>query len=140
MELLTSLQVGPDFNYADGIKITFPAGIQINSAVDAGNAHNYTPVIDGQTVTWGNNNTTGDGGFSGGEDLMVNINSVEPTFTAEYVIYDDGWSEAYASTDPQYYNSSNSVHVLFATKRLDQEEPHLTGHPWQRKELEHHQG
>ncbi|MCB0743030.1 MAG: hypothetical protein KDC67_03940, partial [Ignavibacteriae bacterium] len=93
-------------NYADGISITFPDGIQINSAEVTKVAYSTKihPVIEGQTVTWGRSDTTGDGEFKGDEDFSVNINFIEPTFTVNYVIFDDGWSEAYAATDPQYYN------------------------------------
>ncbi|MCB9247206.1 MAG: hypothetical protein H6613_00980 [Ignavibacteriales bacterium] len=112
----------PDYNYADGLSITFPDGIQINSAADAiGNAYGTTihPVIEGQTVTWGSNDTTADGEFAGGEDFSVNINAVDPTFSVSFVIFDDGWSEAYAATDPQYYNLGSGTVNGVGTTTLD---------------------
>ncbi len=99
----------PDYNWSDGVSITFPAGIKINSAnhvTGNGSGHGVDGEINGQTVTWGHADTTGDGEFAGGEDLSVNINFVEPTFTVSYEIFDDGWSEGYmnSSADSQYYN------------------------------------
>jgi hypothetical protein len=40
---------------------------------------------------------------------MVNVDGVEPTFTVDYVIYDDGWSEGYAATDSQYFLLGNGT-------------------------------
>ncbi|MCB0751790.1 MAG: T9SS type A sorting domain-containing protein, partial [Ignavibacteriae bacterium] len=90
-----------DFDYSDGVRITFPNNIVINSASHVvGNAYSVTipAVINGQTVTWGNNDTTGDGEFLGGEDFAVNINAsgVELNFSVDYEIYDDGWANIYA--------------------------------------------
>ena len=100
----------PDYNYIDAVSITFPDGIVINSANEISSNHDASPVIDGQTVTWGEPGVLSeDGAFTGGEDVMVNINSVDPTFTVDYVIYDDGWSAGYASTDSQYYNLGNGT-------------------------------
>ncbi len=97
----------PDLNYIDAISITFPENIIINSANHIYGNHDAFPFIDGQTITWKSawNSAipSADGPFTGGEELIVNINNVEPTFTVDYVIYDDGWSEAYAATDSQYF-------------------------------------
>ncbi len=52
---------------------------------------------------------TTDGAFIGGEELIININSVQPTFSVEYEIFDDGWAEAYAFTDSQYFKLGNGT-------------------------------
>lgn len=110
IHLMVDIQA-PDYNWVDGVKLTFPDGITINSAEDAGDNHTFTPEIDGQTVTWGSKDTTYDGGFSGGEDLSININFVEPTFSVDYEIWDDGWSKFYldATGDSVYYNLGGGI-------------------------------
>ena len=110
LHLMVDIQA-PDYNWVDGVKLTFPAGIQINSAENAGDNHNFAAVIDGQTVTWGSKDTTYDGGFSGGEDLSINIDYVEPTFSIDYEIWDDGWSKFYldATGDSVYYNLGGGI-------------------------------
>ena len=100
----------PDNNNIDAISITFPEGIIINSANEINSKHYALPIIEGQTITWkdywavSSGTPSADGPFIGGEDLNVNINYVDPTFTIEYVIYDDGWSENYRSIDSSFYN------------------------------------
>lgn len=101
----------PDNNWCDGIKLTFPEGIKINSADRAGNNHIFSPTIEGRTIQWGYQDTTFDGGFSGGEDLTINIDYAEPTFAIEYEIFDDGWSKFYldATGDDTYYNLGEGI-------------------------------
>ena len=100
----------PDLNYIDAISITFPEGIIINSANDIFSNHSAFPYIDQQTVTWGEPGAlSADGAFTGGEELIININYVQPTFSVEYEIFDDGWAEAYAFTDSQYFRLGNGT-------------------------------
>lgn len=85
----------PDFDYIDGVKLTFPDGIVINSASTVENCANGAVepgVIDGQTVMWGNNDTTTFGCFDGSQLLEVNINSFTLPLAIDYVLYDDGWA------------------------------------------------
>lgn len=84
-----------DYNTADGIKITFPEGIIINSAnlfSEYGYELAIINVIQGQSVVWGSSDTTGGGHFQGGEKLVVNVNHLDPSFTIDFEMYDDGWS------------------------------------------------
>lgn len=93
--------VSPTDAWVDGIRLTLPDNIQINSVEDG--ISNYsgehiTFVQTGNEIFWGNNDTTGGGNYSfaGGEVLVVNVNSFTPPLNYSYVIYDDG----YGSGDP----------------------------------------
>ncbi|MBK8943726.1 MAG: T9SS type A sorting domain-containing protein [Ignavibacteriae bacterium] len=103
--------LAPDFNYADAVQLKFPDGIKVNSANTIESNHEAVGVVNGQVVTWGSPDTTGDGAFVGGEDLVVNIDFVDPTFSVDYVIFDDGWSTLYAldSGDSTYLNLGNGI-------------------------------
>ncbi len=94
--------VSPDYDYSDGVSLTFPSEITINSAEDAiGNTYGsgYHPVIDQttNTVLWGSPDTTGDGDFSGGEVFTVNVNTPELPLDVDYIVWDDGWAVSYGS-------------------------------------------
>jgi hypothetical protein len=89
--------VSPTDAWVDGVLLTLPSGVTINSAESV---HSYDdviePVIDhaANTVMWGRSDTTqgGDHSFVGGEIFSVNVNTFELPLVAEYVIYDDGWN------------------------------------------------
>jgi len=82
------------FSYADGIKLTFPPGVVVNSAPSftAGNG-SVTPVIKGNVVELGliNGEMTENGVFAGGEHFIVNISNYTLPFTVNYIIYDDAY-------------------------------------------------
>jgi len=80
--------------WVDGIKITFPPEVSINSADPA--ISNYTGeeigfVIENNTIFWGNNDTTEFGKFIGGEVLHVNVDAFTLPLITDYIIYDDGY-------------------------------------------------
>ncbi|MBN2572656.1 MAG: hypothetical protein JXA68_11050 [Ignavibacteriales bacterium] len=86
--------VSPDYDYCDGIQVTFPTSITVLKAEPTvGNTYGHTipPVVSGNTVTWGGDYQSGDGEFSGGEEFVVTI--AEPTLpiSINYEIFDDGW-------------------------------------------------
>jgi len=83
--------VSPDYNYAAGVKITFPAGTVINSATSG---DGYAALIsdDGLSVMFGDIVQDGAGDFAGGELVTVNIETLALPFDVDYVIYDDGWA------------------------------------------------
>ena len=92
--------VSPDYDWCDGISVTFPDGIVINTAEQAvgnGDGAAYTPVIDRttNTVTWGSPDTSRAGSFSGGEVFTVNVNTPTLPLDVDYMIFDDGWGEIY---------------------------------------------
>jgi len=85
----------PNYAWIDGVSITLPDGIKINSA-DASDTHGCdgptAALIDGQTVTWGNNSLSECGNFAGGEEMVINVDLASVPFDFEYVIYDDGYA------------------------------------------------
>ena len=93
--------VSPQGAWADGIEITLPAEITINSIQPAhsnysGESIDY--VQTGNTIFWGRKDTTQGGthSFAGGEVLDINVAMFTAPITYHYVIYDDG----YGSGDP----------------------------------------
>ena len=92
---LTISVVSPDFNYADGVKLTFPAGIVINSASENGGT--ITCTTTGQDIMCGDNSLSGGGAFSGGQVITVNIDTPTMPLNLDYIIYDDGWATAYCA-------------------------------------------
>ncbi|MDA3861897.1 MAG: T9SS type A sorting domain-containing protein, partial [Melioribacteraceae bacterium] len=86
--MIQDLEASPDYSYCDGIELTFPAGVTILSADPSA----YTdPVINGQVVTWGGEDTTENGPFHGGELLTVTVDVVSLPLTVDYIMWDDGW-------------------------------------------------
>ncbi|HED07451.1 MAG TPA: hypothetical protein ENI57_04990, partial [Ignavibacteria bacterium] len=90
----------PDNDYADGIKIDFPAGITINSAegFKATVRGDFIPAkIIGHSIFWGDSSRSTFGSFSGGENLIMNVTGTIP-FDINYTIYDDAYGDLYAGT------------------------------------------
>lgn len=112
-----NIEASPDYAYCDGIELTFPAGVTILSA-DVGGTYPTTPVIDGQTVTWGAEDTTENGPFHGGELLTVTVSGVILPLTVDYVMWDDGWGwlnmPNYGGTG-EYKNAIGSVTITEET-------------------------
>ena len=96
--------VSPDYNYADGVKIEFPAGTVINS-VDGGGALAMIGEGDESHIAMFGDVSEGlstGGFFSGGQVISANINkpTVFPAdMTINYTIYDDGWAQAWCDPD-----------------------------------------
>jgi len=86
--------VSPDYNYADGVSLTFPEGTEINSASETSGG--VTALISDNEIMLGNNSAPY-GFFAGGEVIVVNINTPAdfPTnaIDIDYVIIDDGWAQ-----------------------------------------------
>ncbi|MBK7104586.1 MAG: T9SS type A sorting domain-containing protein [Ignavibacteriae bacterium] len=105
--------VAVDYDYSDGVSITFPSNVKINSAsnVKANNSSwEVIPIINNNRVIWGSKDTSTNGIFAGDEIFSVNIDFIDPTFSIDYEIYDDGWSKYYAeSGDPTYFNLGNGI-------------------------------
>jgi hypothetical protein len=95
--------VSPDYNYAEGVELTFPSNVKINSATGP---EGITAIVDADanTVLFGNavhdsTDLTGAGAFAGGEVMTVNIDVVTLPLDVDYVIYDDGWATLFCA-DP----------------------------------------
>ena len=94
LELKFSLDlVSVDFDYADGVLLTFPAGVNILSApgFDAGNG-SISPVISGNSVILGDTSHpyTGDGPFAGGEEWSILVQANLP-LAVDWIVFDDGY-------------------------------------------------
>ena len=91
--------VSSDGNWADGITMTFPAGVDVLDApaFEAGGGL-VTPEIlnygDSTVVVMGliDHQYTEDGIFHGEEDWVIYVSSFDPPETFGWVIFDDGWS------------------------------------------------
>ncbi len=89
--------VSVDYDYSDGISLTFPAGVTILDAppFEAGNGSIVPEIInygDSTVVIMGDitHPYTGDGPFGGGEEWSFSILGNVP-FTVKWQIYDDGY-------------------------------------------------
>jgi hypothetical protein len=89
--------VSPDYNYADGVLLTFPEGTVINAAYDPSDG--VTAIATGNEVMFGDNSLSTGGYFSGGQVIYVNINTPadfpSTPLNVDYVIYDDGWAQSW---------------------------------------------
>ncbi|MBK7500984.1 MAG: hypothetical protein IPI19_18370 [Ignavibacteriales bacterium] len=85
--------VSVDFDYADGILLTFPVGVDILSVPDfeAGNGSIH-PVISGNSVILGDTSHpyTGNGPFAGGEEWSVLVQANLP-LSVDWIVFDDGY-------------------------------------------------
>jgi len=89
--------VSVDYDYADGVSLTFPAGITVLSApsFEAGNGSISPEIItyaDSTVVNMGDvtHPYTENGPFAGGEEWSFTIQGAVP-FTVDWHIYDDGY-------------------------------------------------
>ena len=85
--------VSVDFDWADGISLTFPAGVTILSApAFAAGGDDVTPSIQGNTVVLGDISgaLTGDGVFHGDEEWSIVVDGPLP-LAVDWLIVDDGY-------------------------------------------------
>jgi hypothetical protein len=126
--------ISPDYNYASGVKLMFPAGTVINSVTADGIA--AAIGLDGISVMFGDEVLDGSGDFAGGEIVVVNINAVPMPLPFDFEIFDDGWATLWCVdnaaacldyeigpgfTEDGNATGSGTVSVLsFATEVIDQ--------------------
>lgn len=97
IELSFSLDlVSPTNAWADGVTITFPAGVTILSApsFEAGGG-TITPEIVGNVINMGlvNHELTQNGIFHGGETWSVFVSQFTPPLAVDWIVYDDGYTD-----------------------------------------------
>ncbi|MBK7632044.1 MAG: hypothetical protein IPJ23_15310 [Ignavibacteriales bacterium] len=89
-----------DFDWADGLSMTFPAGVTILGAPSfqalndgAANAGLIVPEIVGNTINFGDvtGSLTGNGAFEGTEEWIVSIEPTTLPLAIDWVVYDDGY-------------------------------------------------
>ncbi len=109
----------PTDSWVDGIKLTFPAGVEIVSApvVHAG-GDDVTPLIEGNVITYGliNGDTTQNGVFHGGEALTVVLKQFTPPLSVDYIIYDDGYPDPNAPMNAVGTATVNEIGNYFVTQ------------------------
>ncbi len=127
LELKATLDlVSPDFDFADGVKLDFPAGVTINSAegFTAAVRGDFIPgKIIGQSIFWGDSSRSTFGGFSGGETLVMNVTGTLP-FDVNWTVYDDGYGDLYAGTTLGIKDARGTVSLTTAASKR------ITQHQW----------
>ncbi|MGA7836708.1 MAG: T9SS type A sorting domain-containing protein [Ignavibacteriaceae bacterium] len=85
-----------DYDWVDGVKLTFPSGVTILNvpAFSAGNG-DISPIVEGNVVKLGltDNSYTGNGPFTGGETWSVLVQGSVP-MPVDWVVYDDAYGGA----------------------------------------------
>jgi hypothetical protein len=109
--------ISPDYDYAEGVKLTFPPEIVINSAsgpegITALISESDNSVLFGNEVV-DSTDLTGAGAFAGGELMTVNVNTPTLPLTVAYVVYDDGWARLYCD-DPANADDCNAYGIMDA--------------------------
>jgi len=121
----------PDNDYADGIKVDFPAGITINSAegFTASVRGDFIPAkIIGHSIFWGDSSRSTFGGFSGSEVLKMNVTGTIP-FDINYTIYDDAYGDLYAGTTFGIKDAHGTFTISSAASQR------ITQHQWGVKDI-----
>lgn len=88
--------VSPTNAWADGITLTFPAGVQVLDAptFEAGGG-GVTPNVNGNVVTMGltGGELTQNGIFHGGETWTIFISQPDLPFSIDWIVHDDGYTD-----------------------------------------------
>jgi len=86
--------VSPDYNYADGVRLIFPDNVEILGANEEFSS--VVAMVSGNEVMFGDSSLSSGGFFSGGQILYVYVDtSAQAPINIDYVIYDDGWAQAW---------------------------------------------
>ena len=132
LELKATLTLSsPDFDFADGVKLDFPAGVTINSANGvhcAVRGDDQKANIVGQSILWGDSSRSTFGCFSGGEDLIMNVSGTLP-FNVNYTVYDDGYGDLYAGTTLGIKDAHGTIPLTTAASKR------ITQHQWGLKDV-----
>ncbi|MEO8398512.1 MAG: T9SS type A sorting domain-containing protein [Ignavibacteriaceae bacterium] len=111
--------ISPTDSWVDGITLTFPAGVTINSAppFEAGGG-TVTPEVNGNQIIFGlvNGDTTQNGVFHGGESFSVNVSGATPPLNIDYIIYDDGYPDPANPMNATGIASVNEIGHQFVTQ------------------------
>ena len=116
IDLMMSIDLqSPEGDFIDAVKLTFPPGVVINSADpvnDCANGNVEEAQINGQSIMWGTNDSSGYGCFDGSQLLKVNVKSFTPPLTIDYTLYDDGYGVVYdVDTTHGIINATGSFQV-----------------------------
>ena len=120
------ISLSPDLDFADGVKLDFPAGVTINSANFVNCAVRGGSVagnIIGTTILWGDSSRSTFGCFSGNENLIMNVSGTLP-FDVNWTIYDDGYGDLYAGTTFGIIDAHGTISLTTAAVKR------VTQHQW----------
>lgn len=92
--------VSPDYNYASGVLLTFPSEISINSVSSADGIAAMIAEDGSNSVMFGDMDVDGAGDFSGGQVVVVNVDTPTLPLDVDYIIYDDGWAQLWCVDNP----------------------------------------
>jgi len=127
LELKATLTLSsPDFDFADGVKLDFPAGVTINSANGihcAVRGDDVSAIVAGSSILWGDSSRSTFGCFSGGENLIMNVSGTLP-FDINYTVYDDGYGDLYAGTTLGIKDAHGTISLTAAASKR------VTQHQW----------
>ncbi|NCC87555.1 MAG: T9SS type A sorting domain-containing protein [Clostridia bacterium] len=89
------VHVSADYEWVDGISLTFPSGVTVNSAINIGEAAWNSETGDGVETTWGNmTGGSGSGSISADVQWTVNI-TIDAGFSGDltiaYSVIGDGY-------------------------------------------------
>jgi hypothetical protein len=89
--------VSPNYDYCDGVVITLPAGVTIDTIISPvslnssiGTVIPYTYIAK-NTIFFGDSARSGNGIFAGGEDIVFIINTPNLPIQTNYIMYDDNF-------------------------------------------------
>lgn len=98
----------PNYDYCDGVKLTFPSGVIIDKAYEPISNKNGSTIpyyIDNATnsIFFGNTSAlspdtterTGNGVFAGGEEIVVTVHPATLPMLINYTMYDDNFGATY---------------------------------------------
>ena len=120
------ISLSPDLDFADGVKLDFPAGVTINSANSVNCAVRGGSVagnIIGTTILWGDSSRSTFGCFSGNENLIMNVSGTLP-FDVNWTIYDDGYGDLYTGTTFGIIDAHGTISLTTAAVKR------VTQHQW----------
>jgi len=90
--------IAPDYNYSDGIRLTFPEGTIIYGAAEQ--SEGVLAMVSDNEVMFGDSSQSTSGYFTGGQILHVYVDtSTQAPVDVGYVIYDDGWAQWWCASE-----------------------------------------
>ena len=98
--------VSPDYNYADGVRLIFPNDVEIVGANEEFSS--VVAIVSGNEVMFGDSSLS-TGGFFGDEHILfVYVDpSTQAPIDIDYIIYDDGWAQAWCVDNCETCESYN---------------------------------
>ncbi len=96
INLIFTVDFVSDGAYADGWQIDLPDDLSVNNWTHLTGDGLWIgfdgTMTAGNVLTWGNNSQSGSGSIRGYVTVSINVDEVPLPISADYVIYDDGWS------------------------------------------------